>query len=710
MTSSESIITVSPREPSHAHSVSQSSAPDGNLTAPIIDHNSIIDHSKTPSASSASHPSRSTAEDSSSSGTHASAESSGSRESLEVHQYHALVRARYSGGGGAQPNASLPVECLRPEPVGGESPRKAPFEPSQFASPSPHEFPRPQPVYRFPDPQRVWAPYYPFVNSPQLPPSSNPPFPYYGYTSVPLNYQNYLPPFGFAYPSPPQPPISVGGSTQIPSYALQPQLVPYAPLPYYSPFAQHLLSGPEGYLPYSPASARPAAPYIVPIGPRALPTLQPLPLSQFADLRLAHTTPAASQQSEQSAPPDSTRDARFDGDSSSSSSSLSLQSAQAARASATEFSVRSEERSHASGIETLEDDAHLPALPAGWSVGFTVRGRKYYVDHVTRTTSWQHPLAQDDASAPDFDAGAPPASSAQSRPPLRNLFAPVGATGEQSTAQSLAPVLEEELEEGVRRPEPVMLLSSKSTRAGPPINNGSIANSNPVEQQLRVNNMQSLSSFVKSSPAVQSATPHASHSAQSSVASPLRSRHSDSLPSFRTEATQLSPDDSMRAIAAFDEVLSQYDTCTRPVGPLARAEFADSESSSLWSSVRTSNWATVRLKRAAGSPSSPMRDAGHHSSSDTDTTLTGGTADHQPNCSCTECSSEEADAAPASGAPVRSINTHGGFVPPNPLINSRAFFELLYFLLRSHIAWDYSFSYCVSRVPQVNTHLLFMMC
>ena len=673
MASSESIITVSPCEPSHAHSVSQSSAPDGNLTAPT----SVNDHSKTPSATSASHPSRSAAEDSSSSGTHASAESSGSRESLEVHQYHAMVRARYSGGG-AQPNASLPAECLRPEPVGGESPRKAPFEPPQFASPSPHEFLRPQPVYRFPDPQRFWAPYNPFVNSPQLPSTSNPPFPYYGYTSVPLNYQSYLPPFAFAYPSPPQPPISVGGSTQVPSYAVQPQLLPYAPLPYYSPFAPHLLSGPEGYLPYLSASARPTAPYIVPIGPLAVPSLQPLPLSQFADLRLAHTTPAAtpsaSQQAEQSAPPASTRGARSDGDSSSaSSSSLPLQ---------TEFSARSEERSRASGIETLEDEAHLPALPAGWSVGYTVRGRKYYVDHVTRTTSWQHPLAQDDASASDVVAGAPFASSAQSRPPVKNMFAPVGATGELSTTQSpaLAPVLEEELEEGVRRPEPdLMSLASKSTRAEPPppINNGngSIANSIPVEQQSRVNNMQSLSSFVKSSLAVQSATPHASHSAQSSVASSLRSRHSESLPSFRTEETQLSPDESMRAIAAFDEVLSQYDTCTQPVGSLARVEFADSESSSVWSSVRTSNWATVRLKRAAGSPSSPMRDAGHHSSSDTDTTLTGGTGD-QPNCSCAECSSDESDASPAPGAPVRSINTHGGFVPPNPLINSGAFLEL----------------------------------
>jgi hypothetical protein len=31
-------------------------------------------------------------------------------------------------------------------------------------------------------------------------------------------------------------------------------------------------------------------------------------------------------------------------------------------------------------------------LPAGWTVDFTLRGRKYFVDHNTKTTHWSHPL------------------------------------------------------------------------------------------------------------------------------------------------------------------------------------------------------------------------------------------------------------------------------------------------------------------------------
>ena len=31
-------------------------------------------------------------------------------------------------------------------------------------------------------------------------------------------------------------------------------------------------------------------------------------------------------------------------------------------------------------------------LPPGWSVDFTLRGRKYFVDHNTKTTHWSHPL------------------------------------------------------------------------------------------------------------------------------------------------------------------------------------------------------------------------------------------------------------------------------------------------------------------------------
>lgn len=43
---------------------------------------------------------------------------------------------------------------------------------------------------------------------------------------------------------------------------------------------------------------------------------------------------------------------------------------------------------------------HFPSsdelpLPPGWSVDFTMRGRKYYVDHNTKTTHWSHPLEKE---------------------------------------------------------------------------------------------------------------------------------------------------------------------------------------------------------------------------------------------------------------------------------------------------------------------------
>ncbi|KAF6214600.1 hypothetical protein GE061_009343 [Apolygus lucorum] len=34
-------------------------------------------------------------------------------------------------------------------------------------------------------------------------------------------------------------------------------------------------------------------------------------------------------------------------------------------------------------------------LPPGWSVDFTLRGRKYYIDHNTKTTHWSHPLEKE---------------------------------------------------------------------------------------------------------------------------------------------------------------------------------------------------------------------------------------------------------------------------------------------------------------------------
>ncbi|XP_011684703.1 PREDICTED: protein salvador homolog 1 isoform X2 [Wasmannia auropunctata] len=41
-----------------------------------------------------------------------------------------------------------------------------------------------------------------------------------------------------------------------------------------------------------------------------------------------------------------------------------------------------------------EQQDELP-LPPGWSVDFTLRGRKYYIDHNTKTTHWSHPLEKE---------------------------------------------------------------------------------------------------------------------------------------------------------------------------------------------------------------------------------------------------------------------------------------------------------------------------
>lgn len=42
----------------------------------------------------------------------------------------------------------------------------------------------------------------------------------------------------------------------------------------------------------------------------------------------------------------------------------------------------------------VEQSEELP-LPPGWSVDYTLRGRKYYVDHNTKTTHWSHPLERE---------------------------------------------------------------------------------------------------------------------------------------------------------------------------------------------------------------------------------------------------------------------------------------------------------------------------
>ena len=45
-----------------------------------------------------------------------------------------------------------------------------------------------------------------------------------------------------------------------------------------------------------------------------------------------------------------------------------------------------------SGYNLAQVGGHEPAIPPGWSVGWTMRGRKYYIDHNTKTTHWSHPL------------------------------------------------------------------------------------------------------------------------------------------------------------------------------------------------------------------------------------------------------------------------------------------------------------------------------
>lgn len=41
--------------------------------------------------------------------------------------------------------------------------------------------------------------------------------------------------------------------------------------------------------------------------------------------------------------------------------------------------------------QCVDEELELP-LPPGWSVDYTLRGRKYYIDHNAKTTHWSHPL------------------------------------------------------------------------------------------------------------------------------------------------------------------------------------------------------------------------------------------------------------------------------------------------------------------------------
>lgn len=42
-----------------------------------------------------------------------------------------------------------------------------------------------------------------------------------------------------------------------------------------------------------------------------------------------------------------------------------------------------------------DDSENEMPLPLGWSIGFTMRGRRYFIDHNTKTTHWSHPLEKE---------------------------------------------------------------------------------------------------------------------------------------------------------------------------------------------------------------------------------------------------------------------------------------------------------------------------
>lgn len=50
--------------------------------------------------------------------------------------------------------------------------------------------------------------------------------------------------------------------------------------------------------------------------------------------------------------------------------------------------------SERSSSRSEQQQEELP-LPPGWSIDFTLRGRKYYIDHNTKTTHWSHPLEKE---------------------------------------------------------------------------------------------------------------------------------------------------------------------------------------------------------------------------------------------------------------------------------------------------------------------------
>ncbi|XP_033217300.1 protein salvador homolog 1 isoform X2 [Belonocnema kinseyi] len=52
-------------------------------------------------------------------------------------------------------------------------------------------------------------------------------------------------------------------------------------------------------------------------------------------------------------------------------------------------------RTHSEMSSSRSEPAEELPLPLGWSMDFTLRGRKYYIDHNTKTTHWSHPLEKE---------------------------------------------------------------------------------------------------------------------------------------------------------------------------------------------------------------------------------------------------------------------------------------------------------------------------
>lgn len=59
------------------------------------------------------------------------------------------------------------------------------------------------------------------------------------------------------------------------------------------------------------------------------------------------------------------------------------------------FFTYSYSRAHSERSSSRNEQTEELPLPPGWSVDFTLRGRKYYIDHNTKTTHWSHPLEKE---------------------------------------------------------------------------------------------------------------------------------------------------------------------------------------------------------------------------------------------------------------------------------------------------------------------------